>query len=96
MNKLFLLMWARDEFNLMTSSLKHRNTLHRIWPEKEVNILLIRVKKVVPMPKHHTTKIYRGVKLKLHALLTSALDGDEWSYLCSDYFTPRKGVPGIH
>jgi hypothetical protein len=33
-------------------------------------------------------KAYRGVELKLHTFLTSALDGDEWSTACRGRFTP--------
>lgn len=37
---------------------------------------------VVPM---HAMKEYRSVQVKLHSLLTSILDQDEWSGLCSSY-----------
>jgi hypothetical protein len=32
----------------------------------------------------------------LHAFLTSALDGGEWSVLRPGRFTPRERAPGIH
>jgi len=30
----------------------------------------------------------------LHAFVTSALDGDEWSASCPGRFTPRERAPG--
>jgi hypothetical protein len=41
-------------------------------------------------------KTYWGVEVYLHAFLTSALDGGEWSALCSCRFTPRERAPGTH
>jgi hypothetical protein len=41
-------------------------------------------------------KTYGGVELELHALLTLAVDGDEWSASRPDHFTPRERVPGVH
>jgi len=32
----------------------------------------------------------------LHAFLTTALDGGEWSALCSGRFTPAERIPGTH
>jgi hypothetical protein len=37
--------------------------------------------------KHHAMKTCGGVKVQLHALLTSALDGGEWSASSSGRFT---------
>jgi len=37
--------------------------------------------------------MYWGVEVWLHALLTSALDGDEWSTSCPGRFTPRARAP---
>jgi hypothetical protein len=39
-------------------------------------------------------KKYWGVKVYLHAFLTSALDGGEWSALRPGRFTPRERAPG--
>jgi hypothetical protein len=41
-------------------------------------------------------KAYGGVEVQLHAFLTSALDGGEWSASRSDRFTPRERAPGTH
>jgi hypothetical protein len=43
-----------------------------------------------------SVKAFRGVGVELHAFLTSALDGSEWSASCPGGFTPGKGSPGIH
>jgi hypothetical protein len=37
-----------------------------------------------------------GVEVQLHALLTSALDGGEWSASHSGCFTLRERAPGTH
>jgi hypothetical protein len=41
-------------------------------------------------PVHHAMMALRGAEVYLHSLLTSALDGDEWSPSHRDSFTPRK------
>jgi hypothetical protein len=41
-------------------------------------------------------KKYREVVVQLHAVLTSALDGDEWSASRPDRFTPGETVPIFH
>jgi hypothetical protein len=48
--------------------------------------------KVVPvlLTEHHATKAYWGVEVSLHAFLTSALDGGEWSVSRPGRFTPGK------
>jgi hypothetical protein len=38
--------------------------------------------------KHHAMKMCRGVEVLLHAFLTSALDGSEWSASRPSRFTP--------
>jgi hypothetical protein len=43
--------------------------------------------------KYHITKTYWGVELWLHALLTSALDGGEWSASRPGGFTPGVRSP---
>jgi hypothetical protein len=53
--------------------------------------------KVVPvLTEHHYLKTYWGVELWLHALLTSTLDGGEWSASHPGLFFPRERAPGAH
>jgi hypothetical protein len=56
----------------------------------------VKVKKSLCLTKLHTMKTYWGVEVQLHAFLTSALDGGEWSASRSGRFTPREGTPGTH
>jgi hypothetical protein len=46
--------------------------------------------------EHHAMKAYWGVEVYLHAFLTSALDGGEWSASCPGRFTPRENARGTH
>jgi hypothetical protein len=48
------------------------------------------------LTKHHAMKTYWGMEVKLHAFLTSALDGGEWSASRPASYTPRERVPGTH
>jgi hypothetical protein len=48
------------------------------------------------LTEHHAMKVYWGVKVQLHAFLTSALDGGEWSASHHGRFTPRERAPGTH
>jgi hypothetical protein len=41
-------------------------------------------------------KTYRGVEVQLHALLTSALHGRDWSASRPGSFTSRVRVPSTH
>jgi hypothetical protein len=41
-------------------------------------------------------KAYWGVEILLHAFLTSALDGGEWSASRPGHFNPRERTPGTH
>jgi hypothetical protein len=41
-------------------------------------------------------KAYWGVKVRLHAFLTSELDGGEWSASRRGLFTPRERALGTH
>jgi hypothetical protein len=41
-------------------------------------------------------KAYGGVEVQIHEILSSALDGDEWSASRNGRFTPRARAPGSH
>jgi len=41
-------------------------------------------------------KAYCGAEVQLQALLTSALDGDEWSVSRTGRFTTWERAPGTH
>jgi hypothetical protein len=41
-------------------------------------------------------KTYGEVEVYLHAFLSSALDGGEWSASRPGRFTPRERAPGTH
>jgi hypothetical protein len=41
-------------------------------------------------------KAYRGENVQIHAFLSSALDGGEWSASHSGCFTPKERAPGSH
>jgi hypothetical protein len=46
--------------------------------------------------EHHVMKSYWGSGVWLHAFLTSALGGREWSASRPGRFTPRERAPGTH
>jgi hypothetical protein len=46
------------------------------------------------LTEHHSKKEYCGVGVQLHAFLTLAVDGDEWSASLSGPLTTREGAPG--
>jgi hypothetical protein len=46
------------------------------------------------LTKHHAMKTYWRSAVWLHAFLTSALDGGEWSASRQGHFTPREKAPG--
>jgi hypothetical protein len=48
------------------------------------------------LTKHHEVKMYWGMKIYLHAFLTSALDGDKWSASRPGRFTAGERTPGTH
>jgi hypothetical protein len=56
----------------------------------------VKVKLPLCLTKHHSMKTYWGVEVLLHAFLTSALDGGEWSASRPGRFTPRERAPGTH
>jgi hypothetical protein len=55
-----------------------------------------KVKSSLCLAKYHAMKRCGGPEVYLHALLTSALDGGEWSESRPDRFIPRERVPGTH
>jgi hypothetical protein len=46
------------------------------------------------LTEHHTMKAYGGMEVYLHAFLTSALDGGEWSASRPGRFIPKVRTPG--
>jgi hypothetical protein len=48
------------------------------------------------LTEHRAMKAYWGVEVQVHAFLTSALDGGEWSTSRPRRFTPRERAPGTH
>jgi hypothetical protein len=54
----------------------------------------LKVKLSLCLTKHHAMKTYWGVEAYLHAFLTQALDGSEWSASSPGSFTPRERAPG--
>jgi len=51
---------------------------------------------ILCLTKHHAKITYGGVEILLHAWLTLALDGHEWSVSCPSCFTPRERAPSTH
>jgi hypothetical protein len=56
----------------------------------------VKVKLSLRLTKHHAMKAYWGAEVWLHAFLTSALDGGEWSASRPVRFTPRERALGTH
>jgi hypothetical protein len=54
------------------------------------------VKLSLHLTKHHTMKTYCGVEVQIHAFLTSALDGGEWSASQPGHFNRRERAHGTH
>jgi hypothetical protein len=46
--------------------------------------------------KQHAVKIYEGAEVHLHAFLTVALDGGEWSAIISGCFNPEERAPSTN
>jgi hypothetical protein len=46
--------------------------------------------------RHHVMNMYGGVAIYLHAFLTSAIQGGEWSAWRLSRFTPEERAPGTH
>jgi hypothetical protein len=59
-------------------------------------LLKVKVKLSLFLTKDSAMKKNWGVEVKLHAFLTSALGGVEWSVSRPDSFTPRERAPGTH
>jgi hypothetical protein len=56
----------------------------------------VKVKLFLCLTKHHAMGTIVAVGLYLHAFLTSALGGGEWSASRPGRFTPRERVPNTH
>jgi hypothetical protein len=56
--------------------------------------LKVKVKLSLCLIRHQTMKVYWGVDVLLHAFLTSALDGGDWSASNPRRFNPRERAPG--
>jgi hypothetical protein len=72
--------------------------LTRIFEHRDDSVTGGKGKKVklsLCLTKHHAMKTYWGMEVYLHAFLTSALDGGEWSASRPSRFTPRERAPWI-
>jgi hypothetical protein len=56
----------------------------------------VKVKLSLCLTKSHAMKTYGRVAVQLQALLTSVLDGGEWSASQPGRLTPRERTPGTH
>jgi len=56
--------------------------------------LMNKVKLSLCLTKNYAMKTYMGMEVQLHAFLTSALDGYEWSTSCPSHLTPGERAPG--
>jgi hypothetical protein len=56
----------------------------------------VKVNLSLRLTKHHTVKMYWGSGDIAPPILTSALDGGEWSASRPGRFTPRKRTPSTH
>jgi hypothetical protein len=60
------------------------------------SMYLTKVKLSLCLTKHYTMKTSEGVEVYLHAFLTSALFGSEWSVSHPGNITSRERAQGIH
>jgi hypothetical protein len=69
-------------------------------------VIKVKVQLSLYLIQHHVIKTHEGVGVLFHALLTSELDGGEWSIHASDRFTfgihwtaswvsPRSGLDAL-
>jgi len=56
----------------------------------------VKVKLSLCLTKHHAIRTYWGVEVQIHAFLTSAQNGGEWSTSRPGRITPRQRAPGTH
>jgi hypothetical protein len=56
----------------------------------------VTIKLSLCLTRHHAMKTYSGSEGIVHAFLTSALDGGEWSASRPSHFTPRERASGTH
>jgi hypothetical protein len=66
------------------------------YPNNTCTTRKLKIKLSLCLTKHHAMKTYLGVEGQLHAFLTSALDGGEWSASRLCRFTPSERAPGTH
>jgi len=78
-------LMIRNKYQVFLQSYKWTSRPTRWWHK-----LKVKVKLSLCLTKHHAMKTYREVEVQLHAFLTSALDGGEWSSSCLGRFTPRE------
>jgi hypothetical protein len=92
-------MFLNDIYSFETLSSMQKLLIHLLNTKEmnEVNILQLkskedkgRIKSSLCLTKHHDMKAYCGMKAQLHAFLTSALEGGEWSASRPGRFSPGK------
>jgi hypothetical protein len=57
---------------------------------------IINLKFSLYLIKHHNMKVYKDVEVYVHASLTSAIDGGEWSASRLGCFNPGENLPVIY
>jgi hypothetical protein len=64
-------------------------TLPYVYPTEEFDFCIVRlVEFSLSLITQHAVKMYGGLEVQLHVLLTSELDGGEWSASRPGRFTP--------
>jgi hypothetical protein len=66
-----------------------KNALHH-------GVSKVKVKLSLCLTKHHAMKVWWEVEVQIHAFLTSALDGCQWSVSRPGRFILRERAPGNH